>query len=228
MTRPLPHHVLIVDRDESVDGDVAQGLRSCGYHVSVARSLAEGRDAVAHLHPELVLDDFVLPDGSALDLLDDTANTGSGVIVRSSLASETAVVRSFLRGADDFVSKPESIEVLLLRCGAVLRRLHPESAPVLTAGDIEVDTQCRELRVRGRLVETTAKEFDLLAFLAAAPRQVCTREQLLRPVWDSSTEWQDDATVTEHVRRVRRKIEVDPDRPRWLVTVRGVGYRFEP
>ena len=74
----------------------------------------------------------------------------------------------------------------------------------------------------------TAREFDLLAFLASAPRQVFSREQLLRQVWDSSAEWQDDATVTEHVRRIRRKIEADPDQPRWVLTIRGVGYRFEP
>ena len=74
----------------------------------------------------------------------------------------------------------------------------------------------------------TAKEFDLLAFLAASPRQVFDREQLLSQVWSSSTEWQDPATVTEHVRRIRRKIEADPDNPRWVCTVRGVGYRFEP
>jgi two-component system phosphate regulon response regulator PhoB len=77
-------------------------------------------------------------------------------------------------------------------------------------------------------VPTTAKEFDLLAFLAASPRQVFTREELLRQVWSSSSEWQDPATVTEHVRRLRLKIEAEPDRPRWIVTVRGVGYRFDP
>ena len=74
----------------------------------------------------------------------------------------------------------------------------------------------------------TAKEFDLLAFLAGSPRQVFTREQLLRQVWESSSDWQSDATITEHVRRLRRKIEPDPDNPRWITTVRGVGYRFEP
>lgn len=77
-------------------------------------------------------------------------------------------------------------------------------------------------------VGLTAKEFDLLAFLAASSRQVFSREQLLRQVWESSGEWQDDATVTEHVRRIRKKVEADPDNPRWLITVRGVGYRFEP
>ncbi len=77
-------------------------------------------------------------------------------------------------------------------------------------------------------METTAKEFDLLAFLAASPRQVFSRQQLLEHVWGSSSEWQSEATVTEHVRRLRRKVEDDPDQPRWVTTARGVGYRFEP
>ena len=95
-------------------------------------------------------------------------------------------------------------------------------------GTLRIDVATREVFVHDEVVEMTAKEFDLLAFLAASPRQVFAREQLLRQVWESSSEWQDSATVTEHVRRVRRKIEDDPDSPRWVRTVRGVGYRFEP
>ena len=78
------------------------------------------------------------------------------------------------------------------------------------------------------MLPLTVREFDLLAFLASSPRKVLSRDMLLREVWDSTTEWQDPATVTEHVRRVRRKIEDDPDQPRWITTVRGAGYRFEP
>ena len=84
------------------------------------------------------------------------------------------------------------------------------------------------MTVGSEKAEMTAKEFDLLAFLAGSPRQVFTREQLLQRVWESSSDWQSDATITEHVRRLRRKLEEDPDHPRWIVTVRGVGYRFQP
>ena len=80
------------------------------------------------------------------------------------------------------------------------------------------------MRVDGEVRDTTAKEFDLLAFLASSPRQVFTRDQLLAQVWESSSAWQDAATVTEHVRRIRKKIEDDPDHPRWITTLRGVGY----
>ena len=86
----------------------------------------------------------------------------------------------------------------------------------------------REVEVDGKVVDLTPKEYETLAFLAASPRRAYSREQLLVNVWSSSAEWQGEATVTEHIRRLRRKIETDPDRPQWITTVRGVGYRFEP
>jgi DNA-binding response OmpR family regulator len=116
----------------------------------------------------------------------------------------------------------------------VLRRARPAATPEvqaptsgLTFGELRIDLTTREVERAGELIELTAMEFNLLAFLASSPRQVFSRQQLLQNVWSSSSEWQDEATVTEHIRRVRRKIEVDPDHPRWITTVRGVGYRFE-
>jgi DNA-binding response OmpR family regulator len=94
-------------------------------------------------------------------------------------------------------------------------------------GRLVIDPASRDVMLDDKVVETTAKEFDLLAFLAGSPKRVFSREQVLEHVWDSRTEWQDPATVTEHIRRLRRKIEDDPDNPQWLRTVRGVGYRFE-
>ena len=91
-----------------------------------------------------------------------------------------------------------------------------------------VDVGLREVTLGGEFIETTRREFDLLAMLVASPRQVFSREQLLRSVWDSSSDWQAPSTVTEHVRRLRQKLEADPTRPQMLVTVRGVGYRFVP
>lgn len=112
---------------------------------------------------------------------------------------------------------------------SVLRRARtPGRQETLRFGDLEIDEATREVRLAGREVVLTRREFDLLAFLASARRQVFTRAQLLEQVWDSSTEWQDPATVTVHVGHVRQKIEADPARPRRLVTVRGVGHRFEP
>jgi DNA-binding response OmpR family regulator len=139
-------------------------------------------------------------------------------------------------GADDYIVKPFSRGELSARIETVLRRARPAPAPAqenqahspgLIFGELRIDLTTREVERAGELIELTAMEFNLLAFLASSPRQVFSRQQLLQNVWASSSEWQDEATVTEHIRRVRRKIEVDPDHPRWITTVRGVGYRFE-
>jgi DNA-binding response OmpR family regulator len=95
-------------------------------------------------------------------------------------------------------------------------------------GPLEIRLEEREVRLQGTPVETTPREFDLLAKLASSPRRAFSRAELLEEVWGSSRDWQDPATVTEHIRRLRRKIEDDPEQPKWLLTVRGVGYRFDP
>jgi DNA-binding response OmpR family regulator len=133
-------------------------------------------------------------------------------------------------GADDYVVKPFSPRELAARVRTVLRRTR-STEPVgerLTFPGIEIDGVTREVLVEGQPVELTPKEFDLLAFLAASPRQVFSRGQLLEQVWDSSAEWQDPSTVTVHIRRLRQKIEKDPEQPRTITTAWGVGYRFEP
>jgi DNA-binding response OmpR family regulator len=112
---------------------------------------------------------------------------------------------------------------------SVLRRTTPKAgATSLEFEGLKVDTRSRTVAVGGEMVELTAREFDLLAFLAAHPREVFSRGQILERVWESSTDWQDPATVTVHIRRIRQKIESDPQSPRWITTVWGIGYRFEP
>jgi DNA-binding response OmpR family regulator len=116
----------------------------------------------------------------------------------------------------------------VLRRSGVNPLLHQIEAPNIVYEDFSINESTHEVRLRGELLDLTSKEFALLAFLAASPRQVYSRAQLLDHVWSSSSEWQNDATVTEHIRRLRAKIEVDPDHPKWIKTIRGVGYRFEP
>ena len=124
--------------------------------------------------------------------------------------------------------KPFSPRELASRARAILRRVAPDAKRALDFGELRIDVKAREVQVRGAPVTLTAREYDLLAFLARSPRQVFSHGELLAQVWQSNAEWQDPATVTEYVRRVRAKIEADRNQPRWIRTVRAAGYAFHP
>jgi DNA-binding response OmpR family regulator len=204
-----------------------------GYEVIEAGDGQAALDCLEATPPDLVLLDVMLPARDGLDVLGDLRRTTDvPVILLTARGDEADRVIGLKLGADDYVVKPFSAAELSARIETVLRRSRPAPAAKpgrrLVFDGLEIDLDTREIQVKGEAVETTAKEFDLLAFLAASPRQVFSRQQILTHVWSSSPEWQSDATVTEHVRRLRRKIEADPDQPRWVTTARGVGYRFEP
>ena len=226
--------VLVVDDEPMLRNLLSRLLKMEGYDVVEAEDGQTALELVATEMPDLVLLDVMLPARDGLDVLGDLRRTSNiPVILVSALAEEADRVVGLKMGADDYVTKPFSAAELSARVESVLRRAAMRSAPE-TAGSrrsfdgLVIDVGTREVSMAGETIEMTAKEFDLLAYLAAAPRQVFSREQLLQQVWGSSSSWQSDATVTEHVRRLRRKIEIDPDNPRWIATVRGVGYRFEP
>lgn len=225
--------ILAVEDDAAVRGLLVRLLQDEGYEVFEADDALGAMEHLGANPPDLVLLDVVLPGVDGLDLLRRIRSKSDvPIIMLTGRSGEEDRIDGLRSGADDYVLKPFSTGELMARVENVLRRSSQNARgsdpAVLTYDGLKIDPAAREVSVQGAPVSVTAREFDLLAFLAAAPRQVFTREQLLRHVWGSSTEWQDDATVTEHVRRVRRKIEADPDRPRWLLTVRGVGYRFEP
>ncbi|HEY4410083.1 MAG TPA: response regulator transcription factor [Acidimicrobiia bacterium] len=232
----MNRRVLVVDDEPMLRNLLSRLLRMEGYDVLEAEDGTVALDVVASEAPDLVLLDVMMPLRDGIDVLGDLRKISEvPVILVSALAGEADRVIGLKAGADDYVVKPFSAAELSARIESVLRRAPPRAAvggapaPArrLAFDGLVVDLQTREVTVGGQLVEMTAKEFDLLAFLAGSPRQVFSREQLLQQVWVSSSNWQSDATITEHVRRLRKKIEDDPDRPRWIVTVRGVGYRFE-
>jgi two-component system, OmpR family, phosphate regulon response regulator PhoB len=223
--------VLVIDDEADVRSMVSRLLLDEGYLVDQAATGAEASSSLSTRPPDLVILDVMLSGEDGFDVLAALRRTSNvPVILLTGRGRETDRVLGLKLGADDYVVKPFSPAELVARVGTVLRRTgrRPEAKGDLEFGELSIDMRAREVHLRGELVETTPKEFDLLAFLAGSPRQVFTREQLLAQVWASSTAWQDAGTVTEHVRRVRRKIEADPDDPRWVRTVRGVGYRFEP
>ena len=225
--------MLVVDDEPMLRNLLARLLQLEGYEVLEAADGQAALDIVAKEKPDLVLLDVMLPARSGLDVLGDLRRTSDvPVILVSALAEEADRVAGLKMGADDYVTKPFSAPELSARVESVLRRAAMRANPVaplrLAYDGLVIDLSTREVSVGGEKAEMTAMEFDLLAHMAGSPRRVFSREQLLQAVWGSSSQWQSDATVTEHVRRLRRKIEEDPDDPRWITTVRGVGYRFEP
>lgn len=225
--------MLVVDDDEGARTSVAWALEADGFAVRTASDGLEALDAVAHQRPDLLVLDLSMPGLSGLDVLarireqEARATTDPlPVIVLSGRTSETDRIGGLDLGADDYLVKPFSPGELAARVRSVLRRAR--RAPVQPAPGLRIDRLSRDVTLDGAPVELTAKEFDLLAYLAGHPRTVFTRAQLLAAVWSSEPGWQSDATVTEHVHRLRQKVERDPRHPQHLVTARGVGYRWEP
>ena len=228
--------ILVVEDDPDISDLLKRVLESDGYEVEMATDSAGALRAVAEGEPDLVLLDVVLGGEDGRDLLVKLRQKSDvPAVFLTGRGLEGDRIAGLRMGADDYIVKPFSRGELSARIETVLRRARPVAVPDvkeqstsgLTFGELRIDLTTREVERAGELIELTAMEFNLLAFLASSPRQVFSRQQLLQNVWSSSSEWQDEATVTEHIRRVRRKIEVDPDHPRWITTVRGVDYRFE-
>jgi two-component system phosphate regulon response regulator PhoB len=224
--------ILVVDDDPQLRSLLLLVLEAEGYPVILASDVASAVAELERGEVDLVVLDVSLGVDDGRLVLARIRESGDLPVILISGRGDTADRVLGLRlGADDFLSKPFSPVELAARVETVLRRSgHSEGSLASRSNHrgLKVDEASREVTVDGRVVELTAKEFDLLAFLARSPRQVFSRGQLLEHVWSSRSDWQDEATVTEHVRRVRHKIEPDPANPRWIATVRGVGYRFEP
>jgi DNA-binding response OmpR family regulator len=225
--------VLVVDDEPTVREVVAGYLRRDGHDVVEA---ADGPAAIVELRradpPSLVVLDLMLPGTDGFTILRAIRERGDlPVIVLTARTEEIDRVRGLELGADDYVVKPFSPRELAARVNNVLRRAKaatPDPPGVMSFDGLTIEPAAREVRLRGDLVDLTPREFDVLVHLARSPRRVFSRAQLLEQVWNSSIDWQDPATVTVHIRRIRNKIEADVDNPRWITTVWGVGYRFEP
>jgi two-component system, OmpR family, phosphate regulon response regulator PhoB len=222
--------ILVVDDDVESRALVRVALERESFSVVEAGDGTEALEVIVADRPDLVVLDVNLPSLGGFDVLAQMRLVHSvPVIMVTARDGETDRVLGLELGADDYVVKPFSPRELASRVRAVLRRASPGgNVEYLDFVGLHIDLTSREVKVEGRRVGLTTREFELLAFLASSPRRVYSRAQLLERVWSSALEWQDPATVTEHVRRIRLKIEPDDDSPHRIRTVRGVGYAFDP
>ncbi len=220
--------ILVVEDEDSYQDALNIGLSVEGFSVIGATNIAQARQLMQTVKPDLVLLDVMLPDGSGIDYcreLYDTTRTP--VIMVSARTSEVDVVLGLEIGAADYVTKPYRLRELTARIRAVLRRPPNASGEeVVNFGDLRVDFVRRSVTRRGLDIELSRKEFDLLALFAARLGQVVTREVCLDTLW-WGLELSDTRTLDTHVKRLRQKIEDDPGAPRHLLTIRGVGFRLD-
>jgi two-component system response regulator ResD len=223
--------VLVVDDEPTITHVVSRYLERAGYATRVAGDGAEALRLAAIERPDLVVLDLMLPGLDGLEVMRRLQERERVSVILLTAKGEAADRIAGLRqGADDYVVKPFLPAELVARVDAVLRRAvlaRAEAAEPIAFDGIEIDPTARRLVARGAEVPLTVREFDLLLHLMRHPGQVFSRDQLMDSVWQYSF-YTDTSTVTVHMRRLRAKVEEDPARPRWLQTVWGVGYRFQP
>jgi DNA-binding response OmpR family regulator len=230
MTAEPASRVLVVDDDPTVSEVVRRYLERDGFVVESATDGASTLAAVAARPPDLVVLDLGLPGLDGLEVARQLRSTSPvPIVMLTARGSETDRILGLEIGADDYVTKPFSPRELVLRVRSVLRRAAssgtPAPAGVLTDGGLVVDTAAHEVTIDGHRVALTAREYDLLVFFLRHPGEAFERTALLERVWGWT--YADATTVTVHVRRLREKIEVDPALPARIITVWGVGYRYE-
>ena len=224
--------ILVVDDEPTIGEVVSAYLRRAGYETRVAADGHAALAAVAERSPDLIVLDLMLPGVDGLEVMRrvrERPDRSSAIILLTAKGVESDRVTGLRLGADDYVVKPFSPAELVARVDAVLRRMDTvgEQKPALVFDGLEIDPSSRQVHVAGELVTLTQREFDLLLFLARHPGRAFTRDELMDHVWQYAF-YTDTSTVTVHIRRLRTKLEADPEAPRWIETVWGVGYRFAP
>lgn len=222
--------ILVVDDEPTIGEVVSAYLRRAGYETRVASDGDAALAAVAERSPDLVVLDLMLPGTDGLEVMRrirERPDRSSAIILLTAKGAESDRITGLRLGADDYVVKPFSPNELVARVDAVLRRVDtlPTNEPALTFGPLTIDPGARQVHCDGTPIALTTREFDLLLFLARHPGRAFTREQLMDHVWQYAF-YSDTSTVTVHIRRLRAKLEQDPEQPRWIETVWGVGYRF--
>ena len=222
--------ILVVDDEPTITDVVSRYLERAGYSTRIAGDGANALRLAGESRPDLVVLDLMMPGMDGLEVMRRLReHERISVILLTAKGEHTDRIIGLRLGADDYVVKPFSPAELVARVDAVLRRVDnsPQLEEPIAFDDLELDPVARRVTVRGEEVQLTVREYDLLQHFVRHPGQVFSRDQLMDLVWQYSF-YTDTSTVTVHVRRLRAKIEEDPSNPRWLQTVWGVGYRFQP
>jgi two-component system KDP operon response regulator KdpE len=218
--------VLVVDDEPQILRAVQMKLRGAGYSVDTAATASEALMKAGMRPPEAIILDLLLPDGSGTEVCRELRRWNTApILVLSAVGEEKEKIDALDAGADDYVTKPFSGDELLARLRAVLRRAAPTTEPMLTVGELRLDLEHREVTMAGRSVSLTPIEYDLLRLLAENEGKLVTHPMILRAIWGPA--FQEESNYLHvHVSHLRRKIEPDPARPRYLLNQAGVGYRL--
>ena len=221
--------ILLIEDEESISEPLADALKREGFDVVTAATAAEGREAFRARSPDLVLLDVMLPDGDGRDVLRDIRSTSrTPVVMLTARGEEMDRVLGLELGADDYVTKPFSAAELVARLRAVLRRTEaapPAAQQLLEVGEVRVDLDRRMVTLAETPIDLTVKEFELLRVLVENAGRLVKREALMSEVWDPNW-WGSTKTLDVHVSSLRKKLGDDPSSPRYIHTIRGVGFRF--
>jgi two-component system, OmpR family, KDP operon response regulator KdpE len=222
-------HILVVDDEPAVRRTLRANLVARGYDVTAVETGEEGLDDLADHHPDLVILDLMLPGISGIEVCEAIRTISAvPVLVLSARGEEQTKVRALDLGADDYLTKPFGIDELLARVRALLRRSPagtPEADGILQVGYLALNAQAHEVRRNGIPLDLTPREFDVLAFLMSHTGSIVTHRVLLNQVWGPEY-GKETHYLRVFINRLRRKIEADPSRPRYIVTEPGVGYRL--
>jgi two-component system response regulator MtrA len=220
--------ILIVEDDDALREQLEIGLMASGFDVCYASNGLDAVPAFEANKPDLILLDLMLPGKNGIEICTEIRrNSGVPIIMLTARTEDTDMIRGLEAGADDYVTKPYKIEVLVSRIKARLRPLKDGQHPVIKLGSIEMDTLSHEVRKGNKKIALTPLEFKLLLTLASHPNEVFSREMLLEQVWEYTYK-ADTRLVNVHVQRLRSKIEDDQEDPKLVVTVRGWGYKAGP
>lgn len=228
-----PKRILVIEDEQDISRIIKDYIQLQGYEVHIAVSGADGLQLAETLSPDFIILDIMLPDANGIELCRQLRDlTSMPILILSARGSDTDKVLGLGFGADDYMTKPFSLSELNARIQAHLRRLeglmpHPgaSQADTLRLGPLTIDKKAYKTTLGGREVPLSAKEFELLFFLAEHKNQVFSKSQLLDQIWGYDS-YGDENTITVYIRRLREKLETDPSNPAYIKTVWGVGYKF--